>query len=146
MIPNGKEIKKYDWDGVRLAYVQGRENGNGLEWPTLEQLAKEHDMPAPTVRSRAHRENWTNQRSDFHTSLIHKTREMTLEQLAEKVSQLDLQAFSVARAAIALLGKQFIEGTQGGRLSMADRERLLRMCDTAHRLARRALGVGDTSE
>jgi hypothetical protein len=137
---NGTELGKYDWDQVRLAYVQGQENGNGLEWLTPEQLAKEHAMPAPTARSRAHRENWSGQRSDFHTSLVHETREMNLEQLVEKGSQPDLQAHSVARAAIALLGKEFIEGTQGGSLSLADRERLLRMGDLAHRMGRQTLG------
>jgi hypothetical protein len=147
MSTNGNGMgPKHDWDGLRLAYVQGRDTSGGLERPTLEQLAKEHHIPAATLRSRAHRENWSGQRSDFHTSLIHKTREMTLEQLAEKASQLDVQAFSVARAAIALLGKEFIEGMQAGSLSLADRERLLRMCDTAHRMARRALWLGDTSE
>ena len=43
--------------------------------------------------------------------------------------------------------RQLIEGTQDGALSMADRERLLRMCDTAHKMGRRALGAwGDTSD
>ena len=103
-------------------------------------LAKEHGIPAGTVRNRAHREGWAEERSIFVTNLLQKTREKTLEQLADKVSQLDLQTFSVAQAAIALLGKEFLEGTQAGTLSLADRERLLRMCDTAHRMARRALG------
>jgi len=44
------------------------------------------------------------------------------------------------------LGKQLIEGTQDGTLSLADRERLLRMCDMAHKMARRAAGLGETSD
>ncbi len=148
MSTNGHGAKAHDWDGLRLAYVQGRENGNGLEWPTLEHLAKEHDVPAPTIRSRAHRENWSAQRSDFHTSLIQKTREMTLEQLAEKASQLDLQAFSVARGAFIMAAKRLNQSLagEGTPLSLADQERLLKMCDLAHRMGRRALGTGDTSE
>jgi len=139
-------IQKYDWERVRIEYIQGRENGASLERPTLEQLGQEYRIPIPTIRSRAHRENWSGQRDDFHTSLIHKTREKTLEQLAERAAQLDLQAFGVARASLALLAKQLIEGTQDGSLSLADRERLLRMCDTAHRMGRRALGARDTSD
>lgn len=117
-----------------------------MEWPTLEQLAKEHDVPAPTVRSRAHRENWSGQRSDFHTSLIHKTREMTLEQLAEKASQLDIQAFSVARGLFIMAARRLNQSLEGESLGLADQERLLKMCDLAHRMGRRALGVGDTSD
>lgn len=138
-------MQKYDWERVRLEYVQGRENGGSLEWPTLEQLAQEYSIVPNTVRSRAAREHWAERRNDFATILQQKTHEKTLEQLAEKASQLDLQAFSVARATLALLTRQLIEGTQSGTLSLADRERLLRMCDTAHRMGRRALGAGDTS-
>ena len=52
----------------------------------------------------------------------------------------------VARATLTLLAKEFIEGTQSNTLSLADRERLLRMYDMAHRMGHRALGAGDTSE
>ena len=49
-------VQRYDWERVRLEYVQGRENGGGLEWPTLEQLAQEYSIAPPTIRSRAPRE------------------------------------------------------------------------------------------
>ena len=139
-------IQKYDWQRIRIEYVQGRENGSSLEWPTLEQLAVEYAIAPNTVRSRAARERWTERRNDFATILQQKVREKILEQLAEKASQLDLQAFSVARATLALLAKELIESTQDGSLSLADRERLLRMCDVAHRMGRRALGIGGTSD
>ena len=61
-----------------------------------------------------------------------KTRDKTLEQLAEKASQLDIQAFGVA-----------CQGPQSGDLSLAHPERLLRMCDVAHRMGRTGI---DTSE
>jgi len=137
-------IQKYDWQRIRIEYVQGRENGSSLEWPTLEQLSQEYSVAPNTVRSRAAREHWTERRNDYATFLQQKIREKTLEQLAEKAAQLDLQAFSVARASLALLAKELIEGTQDGSLSLSDRERLLRMCDTAHRMGRRVLGA--TSE
>ena len=140
-------MQRYEWQRVRIEYVQGRENGDGtLEWPTLEQLAREHDIAPNTIRSRAARERWTERRNDFATILQQKTREKTLEQLAEKASQLDLQAFSVARAMLILAAKELREGMEGSHLSLADRERLLRMCDTAHRMGRRAIGTGETSD
>jgi len=37
--------QRYEWQRVRIEYVQGRENGDGtLEWPTLEQLAQEYSI------------------------------------------------------------------------------------------------------
>jgi hypothetical protein len=139
---------KHDWDRLRLEYVQGRDSSTGLERPTLEQLGKEHQIPAATLRSRAHREDWSGQRSDFHTSLIHKTREVTLEQLAEKASQLDVQAFSVARGMFIMAAKQLNQALAGeaAPLTLVDQEKLLKICDLAHRMGRRALGVGDTSD
>jgi hypothetical protein len=145
---HGASTQKYDWDRLRQEYVQGRDSASGLERPTLEQLAKEHDIPAATLRSRAHREDWSELRSNFHTSLIHKMGEKTLEQLADKASQLDVQAFSVARATFIMAAKRLNQALagEGGALSLPDQEKLLRMCDLAHRMGRRALGVGDTSE
>jgi hypothetical protein len=140
-------MQRYEWERIRIEYVQGRANDEGIiEWPTLEQIAQSYNIPLPTVKSRSSREKWTEERNLFHTQLILKSHEKTLEQLAEKASQLDVQAFVVARATLALLAKQLIEGTQKGNLSLPDQERLLRMCDTAHRLGRRALGKGETSD
>ena len=149
MTTNGTEPKKYDWDQIHQEYVQGRENGDGLlERPTLEALAKQHSIPPGTVRNRAHREGWAEERHVFVTSLLQKTRERTLEQLAEKASQLDLQAFSVARATFIMAAKRLNQALagEGDALGLADQERLLKICDMAHKMGRRALGTGDTSE
>jgi hypothetical protein len=139
---NGNSPKP-DWNLVRLDYVQGRDTEQGLEWPTLEGLAKEYGIPAPTVRSRAHREKWQTQRSDFHTAFIKRTREKALEQLADKASQLDVQAFSVARAMFIGAARKLNQSLEGKELSVNEQERLLKMCDLAHRMGRRALGIGD---
>jgi hypothetical protein len=136
-------IVKYDWEHIRIEYVQGRDTERGLEWPTLEGLAKEHGVPAPTMRSRAHREKWQNQRHDFHTAVTQKTREKTLEQLAEKAAQLDVQAFSVARAMFIGAARKLNQSLEGNELSINEQERLLKICDLAHRMGRRALGIGD---
>ena len=149
MTTNGTTPKQYDWDQIHLEYVQGRQDGDGLlERPTLEALAKQHGIPPGTVRNRAHREGWAEERNVFVTSLLHKTREKTLEQLAEKASQLDLQAFSVARGMFIMAAKTLNQSMAGesGALSLTEQERLLKMCDLAHRMGRRALGTGDTSD
>jgi hypothetical protein len=135
---------KPDWDQIRLDYVQGRETEQGLEWPTLEGLAKEHGVAAPTVRSRAHREKWQNQRHDFHTAVTQRIREKALEQIAEKAAQLDVQAFSVARVMFIGAARQLNENIEGKRkLTVNEQEKLLKICDLAHKMGRRALGVGD---
>ena len=138
-------MQRYEWERIRIEYVQGRVNGDGIvERPTLEALAKEYDIPVPTIKSRSSREGWTEERNLFHTQLIQKSHEKALEQLAEKASQLDVQAFMVARAMFSLAAQKLTD--KQGTLTLVDQERLLRMCDTAHRLGRRALGKGETSD
>ena len=140
-------IARYDWERIRIEYVQGRENGEGLlERPTLEALAKEYSIPPGTVRNRAHREGWVEERHVFVTELLQKTREKTLEQLAEKATQLDAQALGVARAMLVMAARKLNLSLEGNDLSLADQERLMRICDLAHRMGRRAIGIGDTSE
>jgi uncharacterized protein YjcR len=137
-------IVKYDWEHIRIEYVQGRQTGDGLlERPTLEALAKEYGIPPGTVRNRAHREGWVEERHVFVTKLLQKTREKTLEQLAEKAAQLDVQAFSVARAMFIGAARKLNQSLEGKELSVNEQERLLKICDLAHRMGRRALGVGD---
>jgi hypothetical protein len=140
-------VVKYDWEHIRIEYIQGRENGEGLlERPTLEALAKEYGIPPGTVRNRAHREGWLEERHVFVTELLQKTRQKALEQLAEKAAQLDVQAFSVARAMFSLAARKLNQSLEGNDLGLAEQERLMRVCDLAHRMGRRAIGVGDTSE
>jgi hypothetical protein len=137
-------IVKYDWEHIRIEYVQGRQMGDGLlERPTLEALAKEYGIPPGTVRNHAHREGWVEERHIFVTELLQKTREKTLEQLAEKAAQLDVQAFSVARAMFIGAARKLNHSLEGNELSVNEQERLLKMCDLAHRMGRRALGIGD---
>ena len=137
-------VPKPDWDLVRLDYVQGRDTDQGLEWPTLEGLAKEYGIPAATVRSRAHREKWLDQRHDFHTALTQRIREKALEQIAEKAAQLDVQAHSVARAMFVMAARKLNEGLEGKKeLTVNEQERLLKICDLAHKMGRRSLGIGD---
>lgn len=145
---------KPDWDQVRLEYVQGRDTDQGLEWPTLEGLAKDYGIPAPTVRSRAHREGWQTRRNDFHADFIQRARQKTLEQLADKAAQLDVQAFSVARGTFISAARKLNQSLDPNQpekeLTLSEQERLLKVCDLAHKMGRRALGIGgqaiDTSE
>ena len=139
-------MAKYEWERIRIEYVQGRENGSGLEWPTLEQLAQENSIPPGTIRKRSSREGWAQERHIFVTLLEQKTREKALEQLAEKAAQLDVQAVNVARAMFATAARRLHQSIEGDAMTLADQERLLRMCDLAHKMGRRALGIGDRSE
>jgi uncharacterized protein YjcR len=139
---NGNGLKAH-WDLIRQDYTQGREKEGGLEWPTLEGLAKEYGIPAATIRSRAHREKWQAQRSDFHADFMQRAREKTLEQLAEKAAQLDVQAFGVARAMFIGAARKLNQSLEGKEMNVSEQEKLLKICDLAHRMGRRALGVGD---
>ena len=143
---SGTGLQKYDWDPVRLAYVQGRENGSGHEWPTLEQLAQEHGIAASTVRSRATREQWVQQRGEFATLCNEKALDTAVESLAGKLSQCSIGAFSAGRAAIALASQRYIAEMQKEKPDAVLARHYLSMVETGYRLTRRALGVGDTSE
>ena len=141
-------MAKHDWRLVRIQYVQGKDSDSAVEWPTLEQLAHEYGIPPTTVRSRAARENWKAQREECATILKQKTVEKTLLHLADKASQLDVQAFSVARGMFVVAARRLNQSMteDGTSLTLAEQERLLRICDLAHRIGRRALGIGITSD
>jgi hypothetical protein len=131
---------------VRIQYIQGKDSEAGLEWPTLEQLSVEYDIPTSTVRARAARENWKDQRNEYATLLKQKTREKTIEKLADKASQFDVDAVNIARVMFSGAARRLHKDMKGENLSIADQERLLRICDTAHRMGRRALGFGNNTD
>jgi len=43
---------------------------------------------------------------------------------------------------LILAARELTRNADGGDLSLADWERFLRMCDVAHRMGRRAMGIG----
>jgi hypothetical protein len=57
-------------------------------------------------------------------------------------SQLDVQAFSGGRATFIMAAERLNQALagEGGAVSLADQEKLLRMCDLAQRMGRRSLG------
>lgn len=86
--------------------------------------------------SQPHAKHWC----EVTRSAPKKLRERALQQLAEGASQLDLQAFSVARVMLIVAARKLNQSIEGDTLRLADQERLFRICDTARRLGRRVLG------
>ncbi|HZA24640.1 MAG TPA: hypothetical protein VFA32_18925 [Dehalococcoidia bacterium] len=132
-------VVKYDWEHIRIEYVQGRENEHGLEWPTLEQLAQEYSIPPQTVRSRAAKEHWTDRRSDFSTLLQQKSRDLTLERLAERVSVININAFNVAAAGIKSVGQALLRRQQEGEVSMEEHQRIATALSAYYRVVKQVL-------
>jgi anti-sigma factor RsiW len=132
-------VVKYDWKHIRIQYVQGRENGEGLlEHPTLEQLAQDYSIPPQTVRSRAAREHWTQLRHEFSTLLQQKSQDLTLERLAERVASVNINVFNVASAGVRLLGQRLLRLSQEGEVSLEEHQHIATALATYYRVVRLA--------
>lgn len=132
-------IVKYDWERVRIEYVQGRENGDGvIEHPTLEALAQDYGIPTQTVRSRAAKEHWTELRNDFSTLLQQQSQDLTLERLADKVASVNINVFNVASAGVRLLGQRLLRQTQEGEVGLDEHQHIAAALAAYYRVIRLA--------
>lgn len=101
--------KNYPWDRIRATYIEGAAvdpDGQPFHrnWPTMEEVATLYGISYGTVRSRARKEKWTEQREAFVVEVEQQRRQWMVEQRAERSIRVDDRGLQVAEAGMALVG------------------------------------------
>lgn len=94
---------KYDWEPVRVAYIEG--TGTELEraWPGLKDLSEKYKIPYVRVRERSSQERWPEQRAAFMSTLEQARQKERSKQLAKEAVQFDASALDVAQLGIDMV-------------------------------------------
>lgn len=109
----GKLKRRYDWDTVRAAYVEGVKDEDGQHrWPSLNEVADLFEVPANRCREHASKEQWTEQRAAYQSHLEKVRQERRAQELAQEASELDSRALNSAKAGLGLVTSRLGEIAQ----------------------------------
>jgi hypothetical protein len=95
--------RRTDWLAARAAYVEGVQGENGIEWPTLAEIAARFKCGIRAVELRSANENWPTQRTRFQARFAIKLREKKAEAMAHKAAQLDERFLEASQRLLALI-------------------------------------------
>lgn len=93
---------KYEWEPVRIAYIEGTGDDDQKHWPTLNELSDQFDIPAVRIREKSAAERWVNQREKFQMDMEQTRRRARIKELASRGTQFDADSLSVAEAGMQI--------------------------------------------
>lgn len=145
--------RKYDWDMLRIAYVEA-----GKE---LAELAADHGVPHDKVRRRSSAEDWPQQRRLYRQRIEQARQAQKVDSVAGQAAEFDSLAFRTAHSATALVARrvaelgrivremELVKGTEGAPKGHSldevspvtmELERLAKAAATWHKVGHEALG------
>ena len=108
-----KKYTRYDYEGPKQVYVEGRVDDKGSRsWPSLQDVADLFEIPGNRLREKAAKDRWTDQRAAFQANLEKVRQEKRLATLSKEAVELDSRALNVAKMGIALVMLRLGEMTQ----------------------------------
>lgn len=95
--------KRHDWEAVRLAYVEGALDDDGLvQFPNLREVSEMHGVDYSRCRQHAAREGWKEQRAGFQRQIEDARRAERAGEAARQMETIDDQALRAARTGMVL--------------------------------------------
>ncbi len=113
------------WNAIRSAFVEGVADESvpgGTAWPTLQDVAARFGKHHDTVRRRAAREKWTEQRRRYSEKLAMERREARTAAMLREAAEFDAENLRLAKALLATVSQVTEDATRLARI----RERKLR--------------------
>jgi hypothetical protein len=118
-----------DWAAIRVEYVSGAE--------TFGKIAKRHGVKEATVRQRANREGWQDQRAAASRAVTQKAEAILGDARVDEMTKFNEDDLRMARALRAKAAGMLAKGA----LSPADLRSLASTVETAQKVGRLALGA-----
>jgi len=106
---DGMAKRKIDWEAVKREYIYGYIENNRRIYPTYRDLAERHNITLKALGSRAKRDNWTVEKEMACNRISQKVSEKQEEMLIDEHLKFSKNCFSIAQAALKILGKKLID-------------------------------------
>jgi hypothetical protein len=139
-------IKDTTWASAKRDYVEGDEQPDGTrKWPSLEDVALRFGISPSSVRHRAGKEAWKDERDIYQARLAHARQEKRVAVLAAKGAEFDGRALRIAEAILAQIAVKLKQSADArAPLSSTELQRMAQTVRVAHQAGR--LAMGDTTE
>lgn len=134
------------WQEAKTQYIEGHPQDDGSRmWQTLEQVGLAHGISSTSIRHRAGREGWKDQRDLYQQKIAQARQEKRTDVLAAKGAEFDARAL---RATEAIIQHVVVHLSTSAKakvpLPIATLARMAQTVSMAHKAGR--LAMGDTTE
>lgn len=144
---------KHDWNDLRRVFVEGlpdESDPGSVRWLSQKQLGEEYGIPWASVRRRASREGWEQQRLLFRQRIEDSRRRERVDHLGAQAASVDAKALKAAETGLDLVRvglntmvRRATTQQQAGNSAQVDPlelDRLGRAAATWHKIAHVAMG------
>tara|TARA_R110000868_G_scaffold192358_2_gene436763 strand:+ start:4415 stop:4975 length:561 start_codon:yes stop_codon:yes gene_type:complete len=133
---------------IRDEYVHGfMDDTNVRRYPTVDFLAKKHDVPRATLFRHSSGENWQSQKNTVQTKIQQSLDDERIERMLSESKRLDDSAIQIAQAMLGRVGKTLQRAYQEEQsnpsveaISMQDLREASNVAQNAQKLGKLALG------
>lgn len=132
---------------IKREFIEGVLDEQGVrQYPSLDALAKTHNLARNTIYRNAKKEDWQGQKNKFQSRVDQRVTTNRVRDMAAEAKRLDDNALQIAQALIAQVGKKISDAIERERqgtftgLSAAELRELSHVTGNAQKIGKLALG------
>lgn len=148
-----------DWDAAKRMYIEGIKTDTGIDYPSMDEVARRLGYPANRTREKGARDGWRAERIAWQQQVEHTRRVNRANAMSQKAVQLDNDASQVATTGLTLVQAKMTEiaqtaqrarseagpgGSSGAAIDPLELTRLAQAADLFHKIGLRAVGDPET--
>lgn len=150
---------KRDWDIAKRMYVEGVKTDTGIDYLSMDEVARRLGYPANRTREKGARDGWRAERAQWQAQVEQQRRVNRANAMSQKATQLDNDAGTVATTGLTLVQAKMTEiaqlaqrarseagpgGGSGTAIDPLELTRLAQAADLFHKIGLRAVGDPET--
>lgn len=148
-----------DWDIAKRMYIEGVKTDTGIDYLSLDEVARRLGYPPNRTREKAARDGWRAERAQWQAQVEQQRRVNRANAMSQKALQLDNDASQVATTGLTLVQAKMTEiaqlaqrarteagpgGGSGAAIDPLELTRLAQAADLFHKIGLRAVGDPET--
>lgn len=148
-----------DWDVAKKMYIEGVKTDTGIEYLSMDEVARRLGYPPNRTREKGARDGWRAERAQWQAQVEQQRRVNRANAMSQKALQLDNDAGQVATTGLTLVQAKMTEiaqvaqrarsaagpgGGSGDAIDPLELTRLAQAADLFHKIGLRAVGDPET--
>lgn len=121
-----RPARSYDWESIKIRYVEGVTENDDKRWPTLNEVADHFEVAHQRVKEVAAKQRWRDERGAFQAQVQRERRAARAREMVEQAVELDSRALSAAKMGLQLIAVRLNEIAKATRERQAQRQELER--------------------
>lgn len=134
---------KHNWEAISREYIEAPEEASR---PTLEELARKHNVSFGYIQQKAAKDRWTEQAKIFLRTVEEERRKQKSTSLASEQAQFDSDCLKIGRAVMQQLAHHLRAQKKDEPMKIYELDLLMRAMERVQKVGKVALGEAGGDE